>query len=472
MATYNTVIKKRDAANTGWDSILPITTAENVLINEQGDTVATHMADYANLKAYVGYTDNDIYGIEVDIPNNTITRLAGAVGKLAGANFDNINAYKRRRCIVANDTTVLAYYGESGYVETGFTTIEINKNGTVYPVGTPVQVMVEQLKFYYKRVPLMLEPIQNGIGFHLRKWRDYISDYPKAGFKLHPAFIRNGVEYDRIYLPAYEACIFDVSANAYLLNDEQVADFNTDKLSSIAGAKPASGLTQNLTIVNTRKLANNRGEGWQQLDILADYAEVMLFSIEYASFDTQSVIGLGVVNKSDDGSTNMSNTTGATSSLGNASGMATGTNGLVSVSYRGRENPWGNIWKWADGLNIEANGIHKAYWADYGFTSDIKTSPYKPCGFTLAKLNGYISAIGYHQDCDFMYLPSETLGASNKPLNDYFWQNATYGGFLVALLGGGWNDGSSAGACSLHAYRSSGFRTRVIGGGLLCIPRK
>lgn len=45
MATYNTVIKKRNAANNGWDSILPITTAENVLINEQGDTVATHMAD-------------------------------------------------------------------------------------------------------------------------------------------------------------------------------------------------------------------------------------------------------------------------------------------------------------------------------------------------------------------------------------------------------------------------------------------
>ena len=45
MATYNTRIKKRNASNTGWDSILPITTAENVLINEQGDTVATHMAD-------------------------------------------------------------------------------------------------------------------------------------------------------------------------------------------------------------------------------------------------------------------------------------------------------------------------------------------------------------------------------------------------------------------------------------------
>lgn len=43
MATYNTVIKKRNTLNNGWDSILPITTADNVLLNEQGDTVATEL---------------------------------------------------------------------------------------------------------------------------------------------------------------------------------------------------------------------------------------------------------------------------------------------------------------------------------------------------------------------------------------------------------------------------------------------
>lgn len=43
MATYNTVIKKRNAQNNGWDSILPITTADNVLLNEYGDTVASEL---------------------------------------------------------------------------------------------------------------------------------------------------------------------------------------------------------------------------------------------------------------------------------------------------------------------------------------------------------------------------------------------------------------------------------------------
>jgi hypothetical protein len=442
---------------------------------DNADNLSDHLADNAahgidELKAHLGYTDKDIYGIEADIPNNSIIRVAGAVGKTAGVDFDNINAYKRRRCILADDRTVLAYYGETGYTETGKTTVEITKGGTTYPIGTHAQVMVEQPKFYYKRVPLQTEPIANGIGTHLRKWRDYICDYPIYDFKVHPNFIRDGREYNYIYYPAYEGCIYDSSASAYLTADQQVADFNADKLSSIAGVKPASGLTQELNIVNIRKLANNRGTGWQQMDVLAHYAEVMLMAIEYASFDSQFVIGRGVVDKTDDSSTNMSNNTGATTSLGNTSGSASGTNGLVSISYRGRENPWGNIWIFNDGLNIEAKGIHEAYWADSGFVSDIKTTPYKNCGFTLAKANGYISAIGHSEECDFMYIPSETLGAENRPLNDYFYQNNAYNGFLVALLGGFWRRGAYAGACSLFADNASSYRNRIFGGCLLCLP--
>ncbi|WP_202946770.1 hypothetical protein, partial [Rhodanobacter denitrificans] len=96
--------------------------------------------------------------------------------------------------------------------------------------------------------------------------------------------------------------------------------------------------------------------------------------------------------------------------------------GLVSISYRGEENFWGNIYKWIDGLNIEAKGIHQAYWADSGFADDTKTSPYKNCGFTLAKSNGYVSAFGWSEECDFLFLPSETLGDSVLPVGDNFWQ--------------------------------------------------
>ena len=253
-------------------------------LNEE---LATHLADYdtfkQDIKGYIGYTENDIVGVEADFVNNKFTRLAGAVGKNPGADFNSIKAFGgRKRCILTDAGVVLAYYDEPGYVETGKLTQVITKNSVTYPVGTPVQVMVEQPKFYYKVVPLQLEPITDGIGYHLRKARYYVSDTPKVGFKVHPAFVRNGVEVDKIYLPAYEGSIYDVSAGTYLLNDEQVADFDNDKLSSIAGAKPASGLTQNLTRANMRKLANNRGNGWQISDVLSVSVTQILFIIEYA----------------------------------------------------------------------------------------------------------------------------------------------------------------------------------------------
>lgn len=455
--------------------------ADNVNITVNPNATATVemvnnlAAEIADVKGFIGYTENDIVGVEADFVNSKFTRLAGAINRTPGAGFDDIKAFGgRKRCILTDDGVVLAYYGEPGYVETGKLTQAITigeeENAVTYPVDTPVQVMVEQPKFYYKVVPLQLEPITDGIGYHLRKARYYVSDTPKVGFKVHPAFVRNGVEVDKIYLSAYEGSIYDESAGTYLLADEQIADFNADKLSSIAYAKPASGLEQTLTRANTRKLANNRGNGWQISDVLSVSVTQILFIIEYASFNTQANIGLGVVNKAD-GEGNESEITGATTNLGNASGMADGTNGLVSVTYRGEENFWGNIWKWIDGLNIECKGIHQAYWADHDFQDNIKTSPYKNCGFTLAKSNGYVSAFGYSEDCDFLFLPSETVGNSSLPVGDNFWQNHTYDGFLVSCLGSRWNSGSHAGGFYWYVYSWSSYRTRTLGGRLLYVPQ-
>ena len=428
-------------------------------VAEVSQSLDAHLADYADLKGYIGYTEDDIYGVEADFVNNKFTRLAGAINKTPGADFDSINAFGgRRRCNLADDGTVNAYYGEPGYIEDG-------SNG---------QVMVEQPKFYYKVVPLQLEPITDGIGYHLRKARYYVSDTPKVGFKVHPAFVRNGVEVDKIYLSAYEGSIYDESAGTYLLADEQITDFNADKLSSIAYAKPASGLTQNLTRANTRKLAENRGNGWQISDVLSASVTQMLMMIEYAAFNMQSAIGLGVVNKTDDDSTNMSELTGATTNLGNASGMAAGTNGLVSISYRGEENFWGNIWKWIDGLNIYIDPDTRktdAYWAAEIFADNTGSVPYKHVGFNLApNTDGYVSAFGWSEECDFLFLPTETLGNSALPVGDGFYNTQT-GGWQVARLGGAWTYGLIAGAFAWHVAHSAATRGRTLSGRLLYVPQ-
>jgi hypothetical protein len=101
-----------------------------------------------------------------------------------------------------------------------------------------------------------------------------------------------------------------------------------DKLSSIANAKPISGLTQDLTRRNCGILAENRGTGWSQQYAATAACSQLLFTVEYASMNSQTAIGKGVVDKAS-GEGNESEITGATTLLGNASGMAAGTNGLV-----------------------------------------------------------------------------------------------------------------------------------------------
>lgn len=337
--------------------VTTVSNASNVSMTVDPAAVATVgdinalQAEITDIQSYIGYTDADIYGVEVDFKNKKFTRLAGAVGKTPGDAFDGVKAFGgRKRCNVTDEGKVVAYFGDAGYSETGVLTSAITKgegdNIRTYAAGTKVQVMVEQPKFYYKVVPLELEKIQGGKGFHMRKARYYVSDTMKAGFKLHPAFIKDGKEKNFIYLSAYEGCTYDTSASAYKLNDAQDVDWTNDVLASIANAKPTSGLTQSGATRNGfRTIAAKRGSGWSQQTIQSVAATQILFLVEYASFNIQEKLGAGVTTKTDDGATSMTEITGATTTLGNKSGQVINTNGYSVVAYRGEENPFGNLWK-------------------------------------------------------------------------------------------------------------------------------
>ncbi len=438
-------------------------------------------AEIADLKALVGYTDGDIYGVEVDFVNKKFTRLAGAVNRTPGEGFDGINCFGgRKRCNLTNDGRVAAYYGETGFSTTGKLTQAVDRNpeGTETPdttlqfaSGTVVQVMVEQPKFYYKVVPLNVEKKHKG-GI-TRKVRYYVSDTPKAGFKLHPAFVENGNENEKIYVAAFEGSLYDASAAVYILDDSQVADFTADMLSSIANAKPLSGLTQSATRANVRKLAEKRGSGWEQAYAATVSASQMLMLIEYASFNMQSCIGNGAVSKTDDGATNMSEPTGTTINLGNASGVAANFNGIQMISYRGEENFWGNIWGWVDGINQYMDATtHEGtiYIADHTFTDDIGTGAYEDAGIIAVFGDGYVSAFCYSEKYDWLFIPGELLGNTALPVGDYCWNGNT--GWRVAIFGARWNDGLSAGAFCWYLSSASSYRSRTIGGRLVYVPSK
>lgn len=462
--------------------VTTVSNASNVSMTVDPAAVATVgdinalQAEITDIQSYIGYTDADIYGVEVDFKNKKFTRLAGAVGKTPGDAFNGVKAFGgRKRCNVTDEGKVVAYFGDAGYSETGVLTSAITKgegdNIRTYAAKTKVQVMVEQPKFYYKVVPLELEKIQGGKGFHMRKARYYVSDTMKAGFKLHPAFIKDGKEKNFIYLSAYEGCTYDTSASAYKLNDAQDVDWTDDVLASIANAKPTSGLAQSGATRNGfRTIAAKRGLGWSQETVQAATATELLFLIEYASFDMQSKIGAGVTTKTDDGATSMTEITGATTTLGNKSGQVINTNGYSVVAYRGEENPFGNIWKWIDGINVYNKNEGSVYIADHGFKDDTNAAPYSDAGITICGSNGYVSAFAYNEDFDWLFIASEVLGNSSLPVGDYFWQNKAYNGYTVAALGGYWFSGSGAGGFGWHVYNASGARNRAVGGRLLYVP--
>ena len=434
------------------------------------------LSGVADLRAYLGLYDSDVVGVQVDYKNKTYKRLGAASGLNGGSDFDQFPMFGgRKRCNVANDGTINAWCGDSAYKEDG-------SNG---------QVMVYQPAFWYLVAPVEYEKQATGVGYHLRKANYYVSGKARAGFRLHPAFFdASGNEVDHIFFSAFRGSVYDTSAKAYVKDDAQVCDAGTDLFCSISGVKPASGYNQNLTRTSIEQMAQNRGAGWHGDTIKATSANQLLMLIEYAG-NLQTAIERGVVDipwtglASDDTSSYAVNT-GGTSALGNATGHADSstqqingqtltntTNGKRSISYRGMEDPWGNMWDFVYGLNFyyESGKPFLGYVCkDFNFAESKQTDNYESIGFTLPSENGYISAMGYSTKFDWLFLPSEVKGDSALPIGDYYYQNNTWNGYRIALLGGYWAYGVGAGGFCWSVDSGVGGRYRSVGGRLVYVP--
>ena len=483
----NKVSSKTDItdSNTNYPSIEYLNEfyydANEIYSSEETDELLGNKADKADVddvKAYIGYTDSDILGLQVDFENKTFTRLAGAVNLSQGADFNKFTMYGgRKRCNVSDDGTITAYYGDEGYTEDG-------SNG---------QVMAYQPAFYYKVVPLKLEKnTDSGIGYHLRKANYYVSSKPKTGFKLHPAFYdENGNAVNYILFSADEGSMYDVSAKAYVNDnvDESITYEDGDLLCSVAGKKPISGLRQGLgTKASLEQMAQNRGAGWHLETIKATSANQLLMMVELGIMSTQEGIGQGVVSITGNTAYNFSSLTGSTADLGNGTGQATSTvneiggtqtayteSGKVSITYRGIENPWGNISKHINGINIWGDGSMcggQPYIADdFNFSESKKTDNYKPVGFTLSNANGFIKAMGYgSEEYDWLFMPSEIGGTSALPVGDYVYVASNLNGYRIIQLGGGCRSGDYAGGFYQIANGTVGDRSRGAGGRLMYVP--
>ena len=441
-------------------------------VYDYGSQISSAVED---VKAYIGYTSGDILGLHADFENKVFTRLGAAVGLNAGSDFDAFPMYKnRRKCNVADDGTINAFYGDAGYTEDG-------SNG---------QVMVYQPKFYYKTVPLKLERADTGLGCNIRKANYYITATPRPGFRLHPVFHdSNGNEVEYVLFSAYEG-------SAYAPSLERIIDENTDtlsysegmKLCSVANVKPISGkLTGFGSRNNLEVMANARGAGWHIDTVQAIAANQLLMLIETGRFELQSVIGKGVV------SLNRSAITGAAASFGNGTGEASVTYAVIggtayseggkrSVCYRGLENPWGSLCEHVNGINVWGNGSMyggQVYIAgDFDFSDDRHTGNYHAAGFLLPNniqanlgFNKYISSFGYSsEDFDWLFIPTEGNGNSAAPVGDTFYGSQDLNGNRTVCYGGRSHEGLGCGCAHWNFGQYVGTRNEGFGGRLFYVP--
>lgn len=472
----------------------------NLAIAKVADGVMTRLVKEVNfnnlsntvidLQVQLGTLGEGVMGVEIDLTNNSVKRMGDNQYWSAGEDYNQSPVYgNRRRCNVTDDGKIVAFFGDEAYTETGALETQV---GDVV-VGTKVQCMVMQPKFYYKRIPVRLEKQVDDTyqvkGYHMTKWIDLISPTARDGFKLHPAFKKGNEELDYYFIGENDGCI--ETSGTYDLTDSgtlSASPYTGQKFSSIAGAKPASGATlagvsatgnKNLTRDAVRKLCANRGVDWIQEDITIASAEQMLFVVEYATFNIQavSVFGSGVTNLPWVDNINNSVPNPANTTLGNGSGKITvkyihsnGTAYDVDVPvYRGVKNPFGNIWKFIDGFlrkHSAGSDCNEAYWQDGSKDFSDTIADYIATGFSCATKEGYIKAFGYSEDCDFMYMTSKVGGDSNRPVGDYYYVNMSNNNIYIARLGARWGNGAASGLFDWYLHHVASDRDCMIGGRL------
>ncbi|MDB1104643.1 fibronectin type III domain-containing protein [Lentilactobacillus parabuchneri] len=207
------------------------------------------------------------------------------------------------------------------------------------------------------------------------------------------------------------------------------------KLQSKTGATP----TTNQTIVQLRRsaVANNTDgkKGYHLWDVHTLDALQVLFTIEFATLDSQSIMK-GVTDSILSGA----EVAGATDVVKGSSGNVDHSNGYGSMTYRGIENLYGNLAMWTDGLNINNLSLYSCDDATK-YASDMFASPYYKINYSLNSGNGNITGLGFDKDHPGVTAPTSFNSDSyNTYYHDYGYVNGS--GNYVVYTGGGWTWGA------------------------------
>ena len=251
--------------------------------------------------------------------------------------------------------------------------------------------------------------------------RYYISSEMRSGFTKHPG--------SGMYMSRYEAS-------------------DDSGYGSKSGKAPKIGITR----ATARTNATAKGDGWRQDDFAAYCARCLLYLVEFADFNSQAKLGNGWT--SETAATN----TGGTDSMLYHTGRPDGENGHTAVQYRHIENPFGNVFTWVDGINMNNENVYVC--TDPSKYADDTSDNYTFIG-TRATSEGYVKKLSAPSgENDWCMFPTEVGASSTTYLCDYSAYNT---GWRVLHVGGSWNYGASAGFWFFRGHYASASLYSYVG---------
>lgn len=310
------------------------------------------------------------------------------------------------------------------------------------------------------------------------KFRMMLSEIPLPGYN----------HIDKFYISTYEACISRSEGKLWSENLYAYSDGNSS-LNNLRGGDNTSDWdgtyrsllkrpVTNLTRDQFRQAARKRGSGWEMYTYNAHKTLFWLFAVEYATLDSQKPfnaqkdangfaqggLGSGPTQMTDWTNFNNANPLipcGYTNEFGNGSGekayvvknASGGTHAtLMANRYRGIENPFGHIWKYTDGANIQVttgdSGLSILWTTDDPSNfSDTSYTGYDKKG-NICRTNGYAKKRLLGEDGDIV--ATEVGGSSSTYWCDYYYTYTLADRMQVILVGSAANDHSDSGLTSIY----------------------
>ena len=322
------------------------------------------------------------------------------------------------------------------------------------------------------------------------KFRMMLSSIPLPGYKHISKFYIGSSEAQM--LRSLGLLMSDKTNSTDTRGGDNTADWD-DTYRSLLG-RPVTNLTRD----QFRQAARKRGSGWEMYTYNAHKILFWLFAVEYATLDSQKPFnaqkdangfaqgGLGpgptqMTDWSNFNNTNPLIPCGYTNEFGNGSGekayvvknASGGTHAtLMANRYRGIENPFGHIWKYTDGANIQVTtgdaGLSILWTTDDPSNfSDTSYTGYDKKG-NICRTNGYAKKMLLGEDGDIV--PTEVGGSSSTYWCDYYYTYTSANRMQVVLVGGFAGHGSYAGLASVHANVAPSVAGRYLGSRLCFFP--